>query len=139
METTYPKMLEGGLTAEKNGFESAFLSDHIIPPIWNKVEQKWEDRLESWTLLAGLGVQTSSIRLGHVVLFNSLRHPAYLARSVVTIDHMTKGRYDLYMGAGWNEKEYLAYGLIDQKSTIKTSGSIHYLKLVPQFGQNISP
>lgn len=63
------------------------------------------------TTLAAVGVQTKKIRLGHITIFNGLRNPAYLAKTISTLDNLFKGRYDTILGAGWMKKEYEGYDL----------------------------
>jgi alkanesulfonate monooxygenase SsuD/methylene tetrahydromethanopterin reductase-like flavin-dependent oxidoreductase (luciferase family) len=94
-------------TAEELGFDTAYLVDHLVdtdgPP----------DRpcLESWTLLAGLAVMTTRIRLGILVTSNTFRHPAVLLKSAVTVDHLSGGRLILGLGTGWHEDEHRRYGI----------------------------
>ena len=66
--------------------------------------------LESWTTLSALSTLTSRIKLGTMVLCNSFRSPALLAKMAATLDNVSKGRVELGIGAGWKEDEYLGYG-----------------------------
>ena len=70
--------------------------------------------LEAWTAMAGIGVRTKNVRIGQIVLFNSLRNPAYLAKSISTLDNMIDGRYECMIGAGWNKVEYESYDLMEK-------------------------
>ena len=115
---TYEKMLELTRVAEALGYFGVFINDHVEGLSGDRKEPYWE----SWTVLSGLGVQTRKIRLGHITLFNSLRNPAYLAKSVATLDRMTNGRYEFILGAGWNEPEYLAYDLMERGRGIPPAG-----------------
>ena len=108
-QETYPKMLKTALKAEKLGFTGAYLNDHVI----GFANEGKEDYLEAWTVMAGIGVQTSKIKVGQIVLFNSLRNPAFLAKSVATLDQMTNGRFDLLIGSGWNKQEYVGYDIME--------------------------
>jgi F420-dependent oxidoreductase-like protein len=67
--------------------------------------------LESWTMLAALAQATSRIRLGSMVNGMHYRHPAVTANMAATVDHISGGRLDLGMGAGWNMEESGAYGI----------------------------
>lgn len=107
---TYQGFLELALLAEDLGLFGVFLNDHVH----GFANEGKEPYLEAWTAMSGIGVQTSRIRLGHIVLFNSLRNPAFLAKSIATLDQMTNGRYELLLGAGWNEPEYIGYDLMGQ-------------------------
>ena len=66
----------------------------------------WDD----WTALAGLAARTERIQLGTMVSPATFRHPSLLAKSVVTVDHISGGRAELGIGAGWYEDEHRAYG-----------------------------
>jgi alkanesulfonate monooxygenase SsuD/methylene tetrahydromethanopterin reductase-like flavin-dependent oxidoreductase (luciferase family) len=66
--------------------------------------------LDAWLTLAALATQTERIRLGTMVSPVTFRHPSVLAKSVVTADHISGGRVELGIGAGWFEAEHLTYG-----------------------------
>jgi F420-dependent oxidoreductase-like protein len=93
-------------TAEQHGYDALFRSDHYM-----SVEGFRErGSLDAWTTLAGLAAVTSRIRLGTLVSPGTFRHPSVLAKSAVTVDHISGGRVELGMGAGWMEAEHVAYG-----------------------------
>lgn len=66
---------------------------------------------EAWTLLAGLALVTRRARIGILVSSNTFRHPALLAKQAVTVDHLSQGRLELGIGAGWFVDEHEAFGL----------------------------
>ncbi|HET6319849.1 MAG TPA: LLM class flavin-dependent oxidoreductase, partial [Chloroflexota bacterium] len=66
---------------------------------------------EAWTLLAGLATRTERIRIGVLVSSNTFRHPALLAKQAATVDHLSNGRLDVGLGAGWYEPEHRMFGL----------------------------
>jgi len=66
---------------------------------------------EAWTLLAGMAVATSRTRSGCMVTGNTYRHPAVLAKAAVTVDHLSGGRLEFGLGAGWAENEHAMLGL----------------------------
>ncbi len=88
-------------------FESAWSWDHFYPlaPPYDG------PNLEGWTMLAALAQATSRIRLGAMVNGMHHRHPAVTANMAVTVDIISGGRFELGMGAGWNEMESKAYGI----------------------------
>ncbi len=104
----YPEIKELTLKAEKLGFESAHVNDHLIG-FDEKIEKK-EPYLEALMLMSALAAVTEKIKLGHIVLCNSFRNPAYLAKMISTLDNISNGRALLWLGSGWYEEEYLAYG-----------------------------
>ncbi|MCX6647898.1 MAG: LLM class flavin-dependent oxidoreductase [Candidatus Bathyarchaeota archaeon] len=105
---TYPAMLELARYAEELGLFGVFINDHFE----GLSGDRKEPYLEAWTAMAGIGVETKKIRVGHITLFNSMRNPAVLAKMITTLDNMTGGRYETIIGAGWNEPEYLGYDLM---------------------------
>jgi F420-dependent oxidoreductase-like protein len=91
---------------ESSGFRALWVSDHLFlgPDAVNT------DCLEAWTLLAALAVDTKKIRIGPMVTSQSYRNPALLAKIAAGVDHMSGGRLEFGVGAGWKEVEYKAYG-----------------------------
>ncbi len=90
---------------ERIGFHSLWLVDHVFSPLYPEL-----DHPECLALLSALAARTDKIRLGVLVLCNSFRNPALLAKSLTTIDHISGGRLEVGLGAGWAEREYDAYG-----------------------------
>ena len=93
-------------TCEQAGLDGLFRSDHYLSVMG------FEDRgcLDAWATLAGLAAVTERIRLGTMVSPVTFRHPSELAKVVATVDHISGGRVELGLGAGWNEDEHAAYG-----------------------------
>ncbi|MEI7759473.1 MAG: TIGR03560 family F420-dependent LLM class oxidoreductase [Thermoleophilia bacterium] len=87
--------------AEAHGLDGLFRSDH-----YTSIIRRGQGSLDAWTLLAALAATTTRIRLGTMVSPVTFRHPTVLARSVVTVDHISNGRVELGMGAGWYEAEH---------------------------------
>jgi F420-dependent oxidoreductase-like protein len=90
---------------EDKGLDGLYRSDHYTASIREEA-----DALDAWTTLAGLAALTERIRLGTMVSPATFRHPSVLARMAVTVDHISRGRLDVGMGAGWYEREHLANG-----------------------------
>src|SRR4051812_31376210 len=67
--------------------------------------------LEGWVTLTALAQATSRLRVGVLVTGNVYRHPAVLANMAASLDHVSHGRLELGIGAGWNEEECSAYGI----------------------------
>lgn len=91
--------------AENHGLDGLFRSDHYTAIIRPRAAA-----LDAWATLAGLAVVTGRIRLGTLVSPSTFRHPSVLARMATTVDHISGGRVDLGMGAGWYEREHLENG-----------------------------
>ena len=88
-------------------FESAWNWDHFYP----LAEPFDGPNLEGWTMLAALAQATSRLRIGAMVNGMHHRHPAVTANMAATLDHISGGRFELGMGAGWNVLESDAYGI----------------------------
>jgi F420-dependent oxidoreductase-like protein len=67
--------------------------------------------LEAVSMHAALAMSTSRVRCGSLVYSVGYRHPAVLANAIATIDHLSNGRTDVGIGAGWSQLEYDAYGI----------------------------
>jgi len=91
---------------ERAGLEGLFRSDHYLPTIAPHAG----GGLDAWATLAGLAARTERIRLGTLVSPVTFRHPAALAKMAVTVDHISGGRVEVGLGAGWFEAEHAAYG-----------------------------
>jgi F420-dependent oxidoreductase-like protein len=102
---TWPQWIALAQTAEAAGVEALFRSDH-----YSTVTGRGGGSLDAWTTLAGLAAVTSRLRLGTLVSPVTFRQPALLARAVVTVDHISGGRVELGMGAGWMEEEHRRFG-----------------------------
>jgi alkanesulfonate monooxygenase SsuD/methylene tetrahydromethanopterin reductase-like flavin-dependent oxidoreductase (luciferase family) len=66
---------------------------------------------EAFALIGALAAVTNRLQLGHLVLGNTYRHPALVAKSGATIDHVSNGRFVLGIGAGWHEAEHEMFGM----------------------------
>ena len=66
---------------------------------------------EATTCMAAIACETQHCRIGVLVLGMNYRHPAVLTNALVTIDHLSGGRLEIGLGAGWHEPEYRAYGI----------------------------
>jgi F420-dependent oxidoreductase-like protein len=93
-------------TCERVGIESLFRSDHYLS-LSSPHERAAHD---AWTTIAGLAARTTTLRFGTLVSPVTFRHPSLLANAVTTADHISGGRLELGMGAGWMELEHEAFG-----------------------------
>ena len=91
---------------EQLGFDSVWDCDHLNQP--SSPEGPY---FEGWTLLAALAARTERIRIGVLVSSNTFRHPALLAQQAVTLDHISSGRLELGLGAGWFVPEHERFGI----------------------------
>lgn len=103
---TWQQWLDLAGAVEAAGLEGMFRSDH-----YQSVQSRTErSSLDAWVTIATLGHATSTIRLGTMVSPTSFRHPSVLCKDVVTADHISGGRVELGMGAGWHDLEHTTYG-----------------------------
>jgi F420-dependent oxidoreductase-like protein len=91
---------------EEHGVETLFRSDHYI----SQSNESGNVAHDAWTTLAGLAARTTTLRLGTLVSPATFRLPGLLANAAATVDHISGGRIELGLGAGWMEREHRAYG-----------------------------
>lgn len=113
---TWEGIRDAALTAERSGFHSVWVSDHLFLD-WGKYggREDAEGSFECWTTMSALAAVTDKVRLGSLTLCNDFRNPAILAKMAATLDLLSGGRLDLGMGAGWYEPEYAAAGIAFDK------------------------
>jgi F420-dependent oxidoreductase-like protein len=105
--TDWPAVRDACLAAERTGFDSLWLDDHLLSD-----EGDWRAaKLEGWTTLAALASLTSTAKLGLLVAANTFRNPGLTAKMATTLDHLSGGRFILGIGGGWFEREHEAFGL----------------------------
>jgi F420-dependent oxidoreductase-like protein len=104
--TTFAALARHWQRAEELGYDAAWLDDHF----YGVATPPSDDSLECWTLMAALARETSRLRFGALVTCNNYRHPPLLAKMAATLDHLSDGRLEFGLGAGWYEHEYVAYG-----------------------------
>ncbi len=97
-------------------FSGAFLDDHFLP--WTAVDHpggrdrlpKGTDILECWTAISYFAAAYPKLVFGPIVLSQSYRNPALVAKMGATLQLLTRGRFVMGLGAGWYEDDYAAYG-----------------------------
>ena len=102
---SWPDLLARARETESLGFDGLFLVDHFYGLF--DLDQPTH---EAYTMLAALAPFTQRIRLGIMVAGNTYRNPAFLLKQAMTVDHISGGRVDFGVGAGWVEREHEAYG-----------------------------
>src|SRR5207248_465496 len=108
-------------TAEELGFDSVWISDHVVVPqqissaypysadgrFPTEPTQAYFEPLTTMGFLAGV---TRHVRLSVAVLVMPYRHPLLTAKMVATLDNLSGGRIDLGIGAGWMREEFESLG-----------------------------
>ena len=105
-EVPFPELIEMAQAAETVGFDSVWYGDHLIYDLPVGARGPWE----AWTTLAAIAASTSTIKLGPLVASTSFHAPAMLAKQAATVDAVSEGRLIVGLGAGWNQREYDAFG-----------------------------
>jgi F420-dependent oxidoreductase-like protein len=103
----WDRLLEMWRLADELGFADGWVPDHL----YGYFADPSAPTFEAWSVLAAVAASTRRIRLGANVSGNTFRHPALLANMAATIDHVSHGRLEIGLGAGWMESEHQAYGI----------------------------
>jgi FMNH2-dependent dimethyl sulfone monooxygenase len=98
---------EMAIEAEKIGFDSVWLPDHVI----NAHMKKEVPMLENWTVLTALAALTKKVKFAGHTFNNSFRNPALMAKMAATFDVMFEGRLIYSMGSAWFRDETTSYGM----------------------------
>ena len=102
----YDDVLGRARLCDELGISSLWLFDHLYGP-----ELPDTPAFEGWTLATALLAQTTRLRVGHLVLCATFRHPALLAKMATTLDVISGGRLELGIGSGSYEPEHERAGI----------------------------
>ena len=105
--TTWPELRDACLAAERAGWDSLWVDDHLLADEGDPSDPK----LEGWATISALATVTRRVRLGLLVGANTFRGPGLTAKLATTVDHLSGGRFVLGLGGGWFEPEHDAFGL----------------------------
>ena len=105
-EVPFAELLAMARSAEAVGFDSIWVGDHLLYDLPGGPRGPWE----AWTSLAALAAVTERVELGPLVASIGFHAPTMLAKQAATIDAISGGRLIVGLGAGWNEREYRAFG-----------------------------
>jgi F420-dependent oxidoreductase-like protein len=105
-DVTWEDWLALAAACEEHGVGTMFRSDHYL----SVDDRRERGSLDAWGTIAALGAVTERLRLGTMVSPATFRHPAVLAKAAVTADHVSGGRVEVGIGAGWWEREHELYG-----------------------------
>ena len=104
---TWSGVLELWQHLEKTGWDIACVTDHFFP----NTKEREGAMLESWSTLSALAALVPRMRVGTIVLGNTYRHPAVVAKMAAQVDIISGGRLLLGLGAGWQQNEHEGYGI----------------------------
>ena len=110
--------------AEEVGFDSIWLSDHMIFRLEGAQMGVWE----CGSMLAALAASTKRVELGTAVICTGFRNPTLLAKMADSIDEISGGRLVLGLGAGWHDPEYHAFGYPTDKRYSRFEEAIQIIR-----------
>lgn len=105
-DLTWERWLQLIDLCETLGFESLWRSDHLTS-VMGVAER---ETLALWPSLTAVALRSTRLIFGQLVSPLTFRHPVELAQNAVALDRLSEGRYQLGLGAGWNEREHRAFG-----------------------------
>jgi alkanesulfonate monooxygenase SsuD/methylene tetrahydromethanopterin reductase-like flavin-dependent oxidoreductase (luciferase family) len=128
-------LVERAQAAEAAGFAGIALMDHLAPP-----QALDQPMYEAMTMATWLAARTTRLIIGHLVLCDSFRHPAVLARQAVTLDHLSEGRYELAIGSGSTPNELKTFGISEAKGAERAARLRETLEIVTRLwtGESVS-
>jgi alkanesulfonate monooxygenase SsuD/methylene tetrahydromethanopterin reductase-like flavin-dependent oxidoreductase (luciferase family) len=103
----WPEYVDLARRAEAAGFDSIWVGDHLI---YDLPDGSTRGPYEAWTTLAAIAAVTERVEIGPLVASASFHAPAMLAKLAATVDAISQGRLIVGLGAGWNRREFDAYG-----------------------------
>jgi FMNH2-dependent dimethyl sulfone monooxygenase len=126
---TFDYLRESALLAEEYGFHSIWIADHLLNPL------KGEDAFcyEAWTVVSALATLTKKVKLSHATLCQGFRNPALLAKMSTTLQEISEGRFILSLGAGWDRREFEAYGFEWQEHDDRIAKAREQIEIIKSF------
>jgi probable F420-dependent oxidoreductase len=114
--------------AEAVGYDTVAVEDHFF--MRSPMEAPEDPRLECFTALAAVAMVTRRVTLSQLVACNSYRHPVLTAKVATTLDHVSGGRLELGLGAGWFREEYDALGLPYPRPAVRIAQLAEALRII---------
>jgi F420-dependent oxidoreductase-like protein len=111
---------------EEHGVATLYRSDHYI----SQADETGNVAHDAWTTLAALAARNTTLRFGTLVSPATFRLPGLLANAVATVDHISGGRIELGLGAGWMEREHRAYGFPFPETSVRLEMFAEQLEIV---------
>ena len=103
----WPEYLDLARRVESAGYDSIWVGDHLL---YDLPDGSTRGPYEAWTTLAAIAAVTERVEIGPLVASTSFHAPAMLAKQAATVDAISHGRLIVGLGAGWNRREYDAFG-----------------------------
>jgi probable F420-dependent oxidoreductase len=109
--------------AEDLGYSTLLLRDHVVA-------EPFGHQFAPLVALAAAAADTTTLRIGTLVLANDYRHPVLLAKEAATLDVLSDGRLELGLGAGWLKEEYRQAGMAFDPPGIRVSRLAESLRML---------
>lgn len=103
----WPEYQDLARRAESAGYDSVWVGDHLL---YDLPDGATRGPYEAWTSLAAIAAATERVELGPLVASTGFHAPAMLAKQAATVDAISQGRLIVGLGAGWNRREFDAFG-----------------------------
>jgi alkanesulfonate monooxygenase SsuD/methylene tetrahydromethanopterin reductase-like flavin-dependent oxidoreductase (luciferase family) len=121
MRMSFGTITQRARAAEQAGFDGIALMDHMAPPALPSAD--------SFDAMAAIAAATTSLKISHLVLASSFRHPCILAKEMVSLDHLSGGRFELGIGWGSVPAELTRFGLPVEDNARRSARLEEYLKV----------
>jgi alkanesulfonate monooxygenase SsuD/methylene tetrahydromethanopterin reductase-like flavin-dependent oxidoreductase (luciferase family) len=125
MRLSLDQLSERAVQAEAAGFAGMAGMDHMAPPLAES-----SPMFDAMITNAWLATQTRDLRVGSLVLCDSFRHPAVLAREAVSLDHLSGGRFELGIGWGSVAAELETFGIGSTAAKVRVGRLKESLEIV---------
>ena len=123
----------------QDGLDSAWVGDHFFPwPSAEQMDQSLETH-EAWTIMTYLMARYPRLRMGTIVLSQSYRSPAMMAKMGAVLQWLSGGRLIFGIGAGWKENEYRAYGYDFPPDRVRLAQLDEYVQIIRKMWSEDSP
>lgn len=123
----------------QDGLDSSWVGDHFFPwPPADLMNQSL-DTHEAWTMMTYLLARYPRMRMGTMVLSQSYRPPAYMAKAAAVLQWLSGGRLIFGIGAGWKENEYRAYGYDFPPDHVRLAQLEEYVQILRKMWTEDSP
>lgn len=127
MRMSFPTLVEKARAAEDAGFDGLALMDHLAPPMAES-----HDMFDAMVTAAWLAAHTERLTIGHLVLCDTFRQPAVLAKQAVSLDHASNGRFELGIGWGSVPAEFDRFGVGSTEAPVRVARLRETLEVLDQ-------
>ena len=123
----------------QDGLDSAWAGDHFFPwPSAEAMDQTLETH-EAWTIMTYLAARYPRMTIGSIVLSQSYRPPAFMAKAAAVLQWLSGGRLIFGIGAGWKENEYRAYGYDYPSNPVRLAQLEEYVQILRKMWTEDAP